>query len=122
MVGTVLLTWAVLVGLDAVLAMANEIDSIGDGDYGFFSAVNLHRAHPPRRAYMMFPTAAVIGALMGLGQLAASSELTAPVCARPSRKRLSASVGAAVAGARDRAGMECSTPRTPRRGRSATPT
>ncbi len=91
-VGTVLLTWAVLVGLAAVLAMANEIDSIGDGDYGFFAAVTYIAHTLPRRAYMMFPTAAVIGALMGLGQLAASSELTALRALGLSRKRLSASV------------------------------
>src|SRR5690606_35043739 len=46
----------------------------------------------PRRAYMMFPTAAVIGSLMGLGQLAASSELTALRALGVSRKRLSLSV------------------------------
>ena len=91
-VGSVLLTWAVLVGLDAVLAMANEIDGIGEGNYSFFSAVTYIAHTLPRRAYMMFPTAAVIGALMGLGQLAASSELTALRALGLSRKRISASV------------------------------
>ena len=91
-VGSVLLTWAVLVGLDAVLAMANEIDGIGEGNYSFFSAVTYIAHTLPRRAYMMFPTAAVIGSLMGLGQLAASSELTALRALGLSRKRISASV------------------------------
>ena len=50
----------------------------------------------PRRAYTMFPTAAVIGALMGLGQLAATSELTALRALGLSRKRLSVSVAIAL--------------------------
>ena len=93
-VGTVLLTWAVLVGLDVVLATFDELGSTGQGDYGIFSAVTYVAHTIPRRAYMMFPTAAVIGALMGLGQLAASSELTALRALGLSRKRLSASVAA----------------------------
>lgn len=91
---TVLLTWAVLVGLDAVLAMVDEIGNIGQGDYGFAGAVTYIAHSLPRRAYMMFPTASVIGALMALGQLAASSELTALRALGLSRKRLSASVAA----------------------------
>jgi len=43
---------------------------------------------------MMFPTAAVIGALMGLGQLAASSELTVMRAVGLSRKRIGVSVAA----------------------------
>lgn len=91
---TVLLTWAVLVGLDVVLATVDEIGNIGQGDYGFFSAMTYIAHSLPRRAYTMFPTSAVIGALMGLGQLAASSELTALRALGLSRKRLSVSVAA----------------------------
>ena len=46
----------------------------------------------PSRAYTLFPTAAVIGVLLGLGQLAASSELTVLRALGLSRKRLSVSV------------------------------
>ncbi|MCA0395681.1 MAG: LPS export ABC transporter permease LptG [Proteobacteria bacterium] len=95
-VGTMLLTWAVLVGLDVVMAMANEIDSIGDGNYGFFNAVAYIAHTVPRRAYMMFPFGAVVGALMGLGQLAASSELTALRALGLSRKRIGLSVALPV--------------------------
>jgi len=49
----------------------------------------------PRRLYYLFPYAAVIGSLMGLGQLAATSELTALRALGLSRRRL----GLAVAGA-----------------------
>jgi lipopolysaccharide export system permease protein len=77
LLGTVLLTWAVLIGLDAIMAMVTELSDVGTGHYGFGNAVAVVALSVPRRAYMLFPTAAVIGALMGLGQLAASSELTA---------------------------------------------
>src|SRR3546814_4238331 len=74
---TVLLTWTVLVGLDVVNAMIGEFGDVGKGNYGLLDAVTYIVYTIPRRAYTMFPTVAVIGALMALGQLAASSELTA---------------------------------------------
>ena len=83
---TVLLTWAVLVGLDVVMALSGEISDLGQGNYTFGHAVAWVLYTVPRRAYTMFPTAAVIGSLMGLGQLAASSELTA-LRASPCRAR-----------------------------------
>ena len=89
---TVLLAWAVLVGLDAVLAAVDEVDDMGQGDYGFVSVLTYVVYTLPRRAYTMFPTAAVIGTLMGLGQLAATSELTALRALGVSRRRLSLSV------------------------------
>jgi lipopolysaccharide export system permease protein len=92
--GTVLLTWLILVGLDGVLAAADEFGNIGEGNYGFFNAITYIAYTLPRRAYTMFPTAAVIGTLMGLGQLAASSELTALRALGLSRRRLSLSVAA----------------------------
>jgi len=95
--GTVLLTWMVLIGLDAVMAMVTELSDVGTGHYGFGSAVAVVALSVPRRAYMLFPTAAVIGALMGLGQLAASSELTALRALGLSRRRLSFAVAAALA-------------------------
>lgn len=95
--GTVLLTWAVLLGLDVMLGLVSEVGDIGKGSYGFGKAV-AHMAYTvPRRAYMLFPTAAVIGALMALGQLAATSELTALRALGLSRRRLSLTVAGALA-------------------------
>lgn len=92
--GTVVLTWVVLVGLDAVLALVDQFGSVGQGNYGFLQAITYVAYTLPRRAYTMFPTAAVIGTLLGLGQLAASSELTALRALGLSRSRLSLSVSA----------------------------
>ncbi|HET8818750.1 MAG TPA: LPS export ABC transporter permease LptG [Xanthomonadaceae bacterium] len=94
---TVLLTWAVLLGLDVVLALFSEMADIGKGNYGFPQAVAYVGFTAPRRAYTLFPTAAVIGALMGLGQLAATSELTALRALGLSRRRLSLAAAAALA-------------------------
>ena len=89
---TVLLTWAVLTGLDVLMAFSGEIKDVGKGGYTIGHAAAWVLYTVPRRAYTFFPTAAVIGALMGLGQLAATSELTALRALGLSRRRLSVSV------------------------------
>lgn len=94
---TVLLVWAVLVGLDVVNAIASEVDNVGKGSYSFGHVVAYVAYTIPRRAYTMFPTSAVIGALMGLGQLANSSELIALRAVGLSRRRLSVSVAITLA-------------------------
>ena len=91
---TVLATWGVLLGLDVVLAFADEFGDVGKGGYTINHAIAATCLTIPWRAYNLFPTAAVIGALLGLGQLAASSELTALRALGLSRRRLSVSVAA----------------------------
>ncbi|MFD0739083.1 LPS export ABC transporter permease LptG [Lysobacter koreensis] len=95
--GTVLLTWTVLLGLDVMLAVVGEFGDVGKGDYGFAQALMYIAYQVPRRAYQLFPTAAVIGTLMALGQLAATSELTALRAVGLSRRRLSIAVAGALA-------------------------
>jgi lipopolysaccharide export system permease protein len=98
LLGTVLLTWVVLLGLDLVIGgLMPEIGDIGQGDYGFTQALVYVLYTIPRRAYFLFPTAAVIGTLMGLGQLATSSELTALRAVGLSRRRLGLAVAMALA-------------------------
>ncbi|KAF1686588.1 LPS export ABC transporter permease LptG [Pseudoxanthomonas broegbernensis] len=95
--GTVLLAWAVLVGLDVVMALSGQLGDLGKGSYDFPTALAVVAYSVPRRAYTIFPYAAVIGALLGLGQLAATSELTALRALGLSRRRLSISAAAALA-------------------------
>lgn len=98
LLGTVLATWAVLLGLDVVIGgLMSELDDIGQGDYGFGQALLYILYTVPRRAYTLFPTAAVIGTLMGLGQLATTSELTALRALGLSRRRLGLAVAMALA-------------------------
>jgi len=98
LLGTVLLTWLVLVGMDFLIGgLLGEVGDIGKGDYTFVTALTYVIYTVPRRAYTLFPTAAVIGTLMGLGQLAASSELTALRALGLSRRRLGLAVAISLA-------------------------
>lgn len=94
---SVLAAWGVLLGLDLVLAMVGEIADVGKGGYTTGHAIAATALTAPWRAYNLFPTSAVIGSLLGLGQLAASSELTALRAAGLSRRRLSISVAFSLA-------------------------
>ncbi|GAB3379035.1 LPS export ABC transporter permease LptG [Lysobacter fragariae] len=95
--GTVLLTWCVLLGLDLTLSFVGEFGDVGKGNYGVAQALFYLVLTIPRRAYQLFPYAAVVGSLMSLGQLAASSELTALRAVGLSRRRLSIAVAGSLA-------------------------
>ena len=86
------LAWAVLLGFDLIVALVGELDDLGKGQYGIDDAVLRTALTAPRRAYELFPTAAVIGCLIGLGGLASGSELIALRAAGLSKARISLSV------------------------------
>jgi lipopolysaccharide export system permease protein len=94
--GTVALTWGVLVGLDAFRTFVGELDEVGQGNYTLTRAAIYVLLTVPRRFYEMFGYAALIGGLLGLGGLAASGELTALRAAGLSRLRICASVALAL--------------------------
>ncbi len=81
-----------LTALFSFIAFIDDLESVGRGDYALFDAVQFAFFTLPRRAYPLFPLAALIGTLMGLGQLAASSELVAMRAAGVSVGRLTLSV------------------------------
>jgi lipopolysaccharide export system permease protein len=72
-----LLVLLLLVALDAVFAMIGELGDVGRGTYGLWEALAYVLLTLPRRIYEMVPTAALLGSLLWLGNLAANSELTA---------------------------------------------
>lgn len=94
--GALLLTWGVLLGFDAMAALVGELDEIGQGDYGIDTAFLYVAMTLPRRAYELFPTAALIGSVLGLGSLAATSELTALRAAGMPRWRIASAAGVLV--------------------------
>src|SRR5688500_17545283 len=94
---TVLLTWAVLLGLDFMLSFVNEFGDVGKGRYGVVQALAYMLLTVPRRAYALFPYASVVGSLMALGQLASTSELTVLRAIGLSRRRLSIAVAGSLA-------------------------
>lgn len=89
-------TLVLLVAIDAMSALAREVDEFGEGDYALGTAVAFIALSLPRRAYEFFPFAAVIGTLVGLGGLAASAELTAMRAGGMSQLRIAGSALAAV--------------------------
>lgn len=87
--GSMVLVWVVLLAFDALLDFASQLDDLGKGSYSLGHAVLYIVCTIPRRAYELFPTAALIGSLLGMGGLAATSELTALRAAGLSRWRIS---------------------------------
>ena len=95
--GTTVLALLIFVGVDALSAFVREIDEIGDGNYTLSMALTYIAYTLPRRFYDLFPLAAAIGAAMGLGGLAPTSELTALRAAGWSKLRLCLGALAALA-------------------------
>ena len=90
--GSLLLTWLVLTGLDAFTQFATQIGNIGHNGYTLGNAVAYILLTLPRRAYQWFVFAALIGGLIGIGSLAATGELTALRASGMSKLRICLSV------------------------------
>lgn len=76
-IGGTLLALLMLTSLDVIFSFIAELDAIGRGDYGFIQALVYTALTIPRRIYDLFPSAVLLGALLGLGALATHSELIA---------------------------------------------
>lgn len=77
----------VIVGLDIVFSLLDELDNLR-GDYGFVEVINYLLIRLPDRLYLFLPIAILVGVLIGLGNLAATSELTVMRAAGVSIPRL----------------------------------
>lgn len=77
----------VIVGLDFIFSLLDEMGKLR-GDYGFFQVVNYLLIRLPNRFYLFLPIAILVGVLIGLGNLAATSELTVMRAAGVSIPRL----------------------------------
>ena len=88
---SILLALLVIVGIDALSAFIDEADS-RSAAYGFRQIGTYVLLTLPGRCYEFIPFAALIGALIGLGQLASSSELVVMRAAGISNLRLARTV------------------------------
>lgn len=77
----------VIVGLDLIFSLLDELDNLR-GSYGFFEVVKYLVIRLPDRFYLFLPIAILVGVLVGLGNLAATSELTVMRAAGVSIPRL----------------------------------
>lgn len=93
----VLAAWFVVVGMDFMIGgVLTEMGNVGKGAFTAMDAVIVSLYTLPYRLYFHFPTAAVIGSLLALGQLAATSELTVMRALGLSRRRISLAVAMVV--------------------------
>lgn len=74
-IATSSLCLATLVGLSAIIKYVEQLRKVGKGTYDLMEALYFVVLSIPRDIEMFFPMAALLGALIGLGMLAASSEL-----------------------------------------------
>lgn len=75
--GGTLLGLLLIVALDSFFVLINEAADVGEGRYTLTLAMQYMLLGIPARVHEFFPMAALIGSLMGLGSLAAGSELVA---------------------------------------------
>ncbi len=75
-VGT-LLALAILFSIDSVIDLINDLESIGKRGFTVGHAMLQLLLGMPQRLYEFMPTALLLGTLIGLGNLAAKSELVA---------------------------------------------
>ncbi len=66
----------VLVAIFSFFEFIDEVDQLGRGHYGLFAIGEFVFLSVPRLTYDLFPVAALMGSLLGLGQLVTHNELT----------------------------------------------
>ena len=91
----VLLAMAVFVCLAGLFVFIEQQGDIGVGSYGMLDAVFVTLLRLPLQAFQLLPVAALIGALIGLGNLARGSELIVIRAAGVSVTRVALAAGAA---------------------------
>lgn len=79
---------AVLLTIYFFSAFVTELGDVGKGRYDFISAVVYSLMMLPRQAYEIFPLVALLGAILGLGSLANTSELVVIRAAGVSLQRI----------------------------------
>ena len=88
----VLIVSLVLLGVDLFFYLVKELRFTGKGDYTLGTALVFVFLTIPRKIYIIFPWAALIGTLLSLGQLAKNSELVVVRSAAVSINRISVAV------------------------------
>ena len=74
-IATTSLVLATFVGLSSIIKYVEQLRKVGQGSYDLLQALFYVILSIPRDIEMFFPMAALLGALIGLGMLASSSEL-----------------------------------------------
>ncbi|MEL7290714.1 MAG: LPS export ABC transporter permease LptG [Pseudomonadota bacterium] len=91
-IATTSLVLATFVGLSAIIKYVEQLRKVGQGTYDLIQALMYVLLSIPRDIEMFFPMAALLGALIGLGMLASSSELVVMQAAGFSKLNIGMSV------------------------------
>lgn len=91
-IGGTLLTLLVLLAMLTFFALVEGLGDVGRGTYGITGLLQELALTTPRRVVEIFPMAALIGSLLGLGVLASNSELTVVRAAGVSLTRIAGAV------------------------------
>lgn len=78
----------VLLLLAAIFGFVGELDDVGQGSYGVWDAARYVALTLPGMAYQLFAPSVLLGSLLGLGGLAANSELAVMRAAGMSNARI----------------------------------
>ncbi|MEM9531856.1 MAG: LPS export ABC transporter permease LptG [Pseudomonadota bacterium] len=81
-----------LLGLYGLFTLIAELGDVGRGNYGVADAIRYVVLLTPQQLVNLFPTAAVVGALLGVGGMAAAGEIVAYRAAGLSRLRIALAV------------------------------
>lgn len=87
-VGATLTVLLVLLAIFAFFTLIDELEEIGRGTYGIVQACLVVTLRLPGLAYELFPVAALIGSLLGLGAMMERNELSVVRCAGVSKTRV----------------------------------
>lgn len=82
----------VLIGLSSIIKFVEQMKNVGQGTYDVWHAAYFVILKMPVEIAVFFPMAALIGALIGLGSLASSSELVVMQAAGLSKMRIAGAV------------------------------
>ena len=83
-----LLSILMFLTLDILIGFIQQINSVGRGDFTIGSAILFTILNVPSKIYGMFPLSSVVGVMIGLGALAARSELVVLQSAGISRLKI----------------------------------
>ncbi|MDB5986869.1 MAG: export transporter permease LptG [Nevskia sp.] len=81
-----------LVSIYTLVVFVSDINDAGKGDYGVVDVLSYSLLMIPSSLYILMPIIALLGTLMGVGQLSRGSELTAMRAAGVSLKDIAAAV------------------------------
>ena len=82
----------VLTGLSGIIKFVEQMKGVGHGSYDVWAVAYFVVLKMPVEIAVFFPMAALIGALIGLGSLASSSELVVMQAAGISKLRIAGAV------------------------------